>query len=86
MRFFLIIVFLLIGGTYFFAEYAGDEIAKKIIEDKATEITKKKVSIDNLDIQYLNEKIILKNLVIKNSDPFPGNLLEVRNLEFLSQT
>ncbi len=83
MRFFLIIVFLLIGGTYFFAEYAGDEIAKKIIEDKATEITKKKVSIDNLDIQYLNEKIILKNLVIKNSDPFPGNLLEVRNIEFL---
>ncbi len=84
MRFFLIIVFLLIGGTYFFAEYAGDEIAKKIIEDKATEITKKKVSIDNLDIQYLNEKIIFKNLVVKNSDGFPGNLIKIKNLEIVT--
>jgi hypothetical protein len=84
MRFFLIVIFLLVGGTYFFAEYKGDEIAKKIIEDKATEITKKKVSIDNLDIQYLNEKIIFKNLVVKNSDGFPGNLIKIKNLEIVT--
>ena len=84
MRFFLIVIFLLVGGTYFFAEYKGDEIAKKIIEDKATEITKKKVSIDNLDIQYLNEKIIFKNLVVKNSDGFPGNLIKIKNLEIIT--
>ena len=84
MRFFLIVIFLLVGGTYFFAEYKGDEIAKKIIEDKATEITKKKVSIDNLDIQYLNEKILFKNLVVKNSDGFPGNLLKIKNLEIIT--
>jgi hypothetical protein len=83
MRFFLIVIFLLVGGTYFFAEYKGDEIAKKIIEDKATEITKKKVSIDNLDIQYLNEKILFKNLVVKNSDGFPGNLIKIKNLEIV---
>ena len=84
MRFFLIVIFLLVGGTYFFAEYKGDEIAKKIIEDKATEITKKKVSIDNLDIQYLNEKIIFKDLIVKNSDGFPGNLLKIKNLEIIT--
>ena len=84
MRFFLIVIFLLVGGTYFFAEYKGDEIAKKIIEDKATEITKKKVSIDNLDIQYLNEKILFKNLVVKNSDGFPGNLIKIKNLEIIT--
>ena len=84
MRFFLIVIFLLVGGTYFFAEYKGDEIAKKIIENKATEITKKKVSIDNLDIQYLNEKIIFKDLVVKNSDGFPGNLLKIKNLEIIT--
>jgi hypothetical protein len=84
MRFFLIVIFLLVGGTYFFAEYKGDEIAKKIIEDKATEITKKKVSIDNLDIQYLNEKILFKNLVVKNSDGFPGNLIKIKNLEIVT--
>ncbi len=84
MRFFLIVIFLLVGGTYFFAEYKGDEIAKKIIEDKATEITKKKVSIDNLDIQYLNEKIIFKDLVVKNSDGFPGNLIKIKNLEIVT--
>jgi len=84
MRFFLIVIFLLVGGTYFFAEYKGDEIAKKIIEDKATEITKKKVSIDNLDIQYLNEKIIFKDLVVKNSDGFPGNLIKIKNLEIIT--
>lgn len=84
MRFFLIVIFLLVGGTYFFAEYKGDEIAKKIIENKATEITKKKVSIDNLDIQYLNEKIIFKDLVVKNSDGFPGNLIKIKNLEIIT--
>jgi len=84
MRFFLIVIFLLVGGTYFFAEYKGDEIAKKIIENKATEITKKKVSIDNLDIQYLNEKIIFKDLVVKNSDGFPGNLIKIKNLEIVT--
>jgi len=84
MRFFLIVIFLLIGGTYFFAEYVGDEIAKKIIENKVKEITKKKVSIDNLDIQYLNEKIIFKDLVVKNSDGFPGNLIKIKNLEIIT--
>jgi len=49
MRFFIILITLIIGGVYLFAEFKADDIAKNIIENKATEAAEREVKIENLD-------------------------------------
>ena len=48
MRFLIIFITLLISGIYIFAEFIVDDIAKNIIENKATEAAQREVKIENL--------------------------------------
>ena len=56
MRFFIILITLIVGGVYFFAEFKADDIAKNIIENEATKAAEREVKIDNLKIDFLKNK------------------------------
>mgnify|MGYP001159686717 CR=1 FL=1 len=81
MRFLIIFITLLISGIYIFAEFIADDIAKNIIENKATEVVQREVRIENLKIDFLKEQINLKNISIKNNDSFPGELLKIKDIQ-----
>ena len=81
MRLLIIFITLLISGIYIFAEFIVDDIAKNIIENKATEAAQREVKIENLKIDFLKEQINLKNISIKNNDGFPGELLKIKDIQ-----
>ena len=56
MRFFIILITLIVGGVYFFAEFKADDIAKNIIESEATKAAEREVKIDNLKIALIKDK------------------------------
>ena len=84
MRFFIILITLIVGGIYFFAEFKADEIAKNIIESEATKAAEREVKIDNLKIDFLKEQVTLKNITIKNNDGFPGDLLKIKDVKIIT--
>ena len=84
MRFFIILITLIVGGVYFFAEFKADDIAKNIIENEATKAAEREVKIDNLKIDFLKEQVTLKNITIKNNDGFPGNLLKIKDVKIIT--
>jgi len=84
MRFFIILITLIIGGVYLFSEFKADDIAKNIIENKATEASQREVKIKNLKIDFLKEQITLKNISIKNKDGFPGELLKIKDVKIIT--
>lgn len=84
MRFFIILITLIVGGIYFFAEFKADDIAKNIIENEATKAAEREVKIDNLKIDFLKEQVTLKNIIIKNNDGFPGNLLKIKDVKIIT--
>ena len=84
MRFFIILITLIVGGVYFFAEFKADDIAKNIIESEATKAAEREVKIDNLKIDFLKEQVTLKNITIKNNDGFPGDLLKIKDVKIIA--
>ncbi|EMH80630.1 hypothetical protein HIMB114_00010280 [alpha proteobacterium HIMB114] len=84
MRFFIILITLIVGGVYFFAEFKADNIAKNIIESEATKAAEREVKIDNLKIDFLKEQVTLKNITIKNNDGFPGDLLKIKDVKIIT--
>ena len=84
MRFFIILITLIVGGVYFFAEFKADDIAKNIIESEATKAAEREVKIDNLKIDFLKEQVTLKNITIKNNDGFPGDLLKIKDVKIIT--
>ena len=84
MRFFIILITLIVGGVYFFAEFKADNIAKNIIENEATKAAEREVKIDNLKIDFLKEQVTLKNITIKNNDGFPGDLLKIKDVKIIT--
>ena len=84
MRFFIILITLIVGGVYFFAEFKADDIAKNIIESEATKAAEREVKIDNLKIDFLKEQVTLKNITIKNNDGFPGDLLKIKDIKIIT--
>lgn len=84
MRFFIILITLIVGGAYFFAEFKADDIAKNIIESEATKAAEREVKIDNLKIDFLKEQVTLKNITIKNNDGFPGDLLKIKDVKIIT--
>ena len=84
MRFFIILITLIVGGVYFFAEFKADDIAKNIIENEATNAAEREVKIDNLKIDFLKEQVTLKNITIKNNDGFPGDLLKIKDVKIIT--
>ncbi len=84
MRFFIILITLIAGGVYIFAEFKADDIAKNIIESEATKAAEREVKIDNLKIDFLKEQVTLKNITIKNNDGFPGDLLKIKDVKIIT--
>ena len=84
MRFFIILITLIVGGVYIFAEFKADDIAKNIIESEATKAAEREVKIDNLKIDFLKEQVTLKNITIKNNDRFPGDLLKIKDVKIIT--
>ena len=84
MRFFIILITLIVGGVYIFAEFKADDIAKNIIESEATKAAEREVKIDNLKIDFLKEQVTLKNITIKNNDGFPGDLLKIKDIKIIT--
>ena len=84
MRFFIILITLIVGGVYFFAEFKADDIAKNIIESEATKAAEREVKIDNLKIDFLKEQVTLKNITIKNNEGFPGDLLKIKDIKIIT--
>lgn len=84
MRFFIILITLIVGGVYIFAEFKADDIAKNIIESEATKAAEREVKIDNLKIDFLKEQVTLKNITIKNNDGFPGDLLKIKDVKIIT--
>ena len=84
MRFFIILITLISGGVYIFAEFKADDIAKNIIENEATKAAEREVKIDNLKIDFLKEQVTLKNITIKNNDGFPGDLLKIKDVKIIT--
>ena len=84
MRFFIVLITLIVGGIYFFAEFKADDIAKNIIESEATKAAEREVKIDSLKIDFLKEQVTLKNITIKNNDGFPGDLLKIKDVKIIT--
>jgi len=84
MRLLFIILAIIVGGIYYFAEYKADEIARSIIESKATEFAKRPIKIESLKIDFLKERLTFKDIVIQNNDGYDGNLVEIKDLVFIT--
>ena len=84
MRVLFVLLALIIGGLYYFTEYKADEIARSIIESKATELAKRPVKIKSLKIDFLKERLTFKDIIVENNDGFEGNLVEIKDLVFIT--
>lgn len=77
MRILLVLAFLIFGGTYIFSEFFADKIAKNILEKELSLVAERKVKIQDLKINFLNESAVLNNITVANNNNFPGNLIKL---------
>lgn len=77
MRILLVLAFLIFGGTYIFSEFFADKIAKNILEKELSLVTERKVKIQNLKINFLNESAVINDITVANNNNFPGNLIKL---------
>lgn len=77
MRILLVLVFLIFGGTYIFSEFFADKIAKNILEKELSLVAERKVKIQDLKINFLNESAVINDITVANNNNFPGNLIKL---------
>ena len=77
MRILLVLVFLIFGGTYIFSGFFADKIAKNILEKELSLVAERKVKIQDLKINFLNESAVLNDITVANNNNFPGNLIKL---------
>ena len=77
MRILLVLAFFIFGGTYIFSEFFADKIAKNILEKELSLVTERKVKIQNLKINFLNESAVINDITVANNNNFPGNLIKL---------
>jgi len=77
MRILLVLAFLIFGGTYIFSEFFADKIAKNILEKELSLVAERKVKIQDLKINFLNESAVINDITVANSNNFPGNLIKL---------
>jgi exonuclease I len=82
MRIFFFL-FLIIGSVYVSSEVFLDNFAKNYIEKKGSNIVERKLNIDDLKINFINEEIILENITIQNNKNFPSDLLKINKIRIL---
>jgi intracellular septation protein A len=76
MRILLVLVFLIFGGTYIFSEFFADKIVKNILEKELSLVAERKVKIQDLKINFLNESAVINDITVANKNNFPGNLIK----------
>ena len=79
----LFFLFLIIGSIYFSSEVFLDNFAKNYIEKKGSNIVERKLNIDDLKINFINQEIILEDITIQNNKNFPGDLLKINKIRIL---
>ena len=79
----LFFLFLIIGFVYVSSEVFLDNFAKNYIEKKGSNIVERKINIDDLKINFINQEIILENITIQNNKNFPGDLLKINKIRIL---
>ena len=79
----LFFLFLIIGIIYVSSEVFLDNFAKIYIEKKGSNIVERKLNIDDLKINFINQEIILENITIQNNKNFPGDLLKINKIRIL---
>ena len=77
MRILLVLAFFIFGGTYIFSEFFADKIAKNILEKELSLVAERKVKIQDLKINFLNESAVLNGITVANNNNFPGNLIKL---------
>ena len=77
MRILLVLVFLIFGGTYIFSEFFADKIVKNILEKELSLVAERKVKIQDLKINFLNESAVINDITVANNNNFPGNLIKL---------
>ena len=78
----LFFLFLIIGSIYVSSEVFLDNFAKNYIEKKGSNIVERKLNIDDLKINFINQEIILEDITIQNNKNFPGDLLKIKKLGY----
>ncbi len=79
----LFFLFLIIGIIYISSEVFLDNFAKNYIEKKGSNIVERKLNIDDLKVNFINQEIILENITIQNNKNFPGDLLKIDKIRIL---
>ena len=79
----LFFLFLIIGIIYVSSEVFFDNFAKNYIEKKGSNIVERKLNIDDLKINFINQEIILEDITIQNNKNFPGDLLKINKIRIL---
>ena len=79
----LFFLFLIIGIVYVSSEVFLDNFAKNYIGKKGSNIVERKLNIDDLKINFINQEIILENITIQNNKNFPGDLLKINKIRIL---
>ena len=79
----LFFLFLIIGSIYVSSEVFLDNFAKNYIEKKGSNIVERKLNIDDLKINFINQEIILEDITIQNNKNFPGDLLKIKKIRIL---
>ena len=74
---------LIVCGTYFFLEYYADKFAKEILEEKLSKVIDRDVNIDDVNTNFLDEEIIITNLIVNNNENFNGNLIKIDKIKIL---
>jgi len=77
MRILLVLAFFIFGGTYIFSEFFADKIAKNILEKELSLVAERKVKIQDLKINFLNESAVINDITVANNNNFPGNLIKL---------
>ena len=79
----LFFLFLIIGSIYVSSEVFLDNFAKNYIEKKGSNIVERKLNIDDLKINFINQEIILEDITIQNNKNFLGDLLKINKIRIL---
>jgi len=77
MRILLVLAFFIFGGTYIFSEFFADKIAKNILEKELSLVAERKVKIQDLKINFLNESAVINDITVANNNNFPSNLIKL---------
>ena len=80
-----IVIFLsfIICGVYIASEFLLDNFVRNLVEKKSSKIVERKVTLNNLKINFLNKEIILEDINIANNNNFKGNLLKIKKIKIL---